>query len=83
MIKRMLDKIEVEQTAHLTILALGLLIGGWVSYGYFDYDEIQEEVLTKMDEIQFLHKSMRTYKTTFKQMMVLGSKSPLKYENER
>ena len=79
----MLDKIEVEQTAHLTIRSLGLLIGGWCSYGYFDYDEIQEEVLTQMDEIQFLHKSMRTYKTTFKQMMVLGSKSPLKYENER
>ena len=79
----MLDKIEVEQTAHLTIRSLGLLIGGWAVYGYFDYDEIQEEVLTQMDEIQFLHKSMRTYKTTFKQMMVLGSKSPLKYENER
>lgn len=83
MIKRMLDKIEVEQTAHLTIRSLGLLIGGWSAYGYFDYDEIQEEVLTQMDGIQFLHKSMRTYKTTFKHMMSLGSKSALKYDDER
>lgn len=81
-IDRMLSKIDVDQTAHLTIRSLGLLIGGWISYGYFDQDEITRYVLELMEDVDYLSKSRGTYRKTFLQMVRLGMTSAIPYNND-
>lgn len=83
MLKRMLAQIDVEQTAHLKIRSVGLLAGGYSVAGYFDYDEIKEWLFDLMDDVQYLHKSMRTYKRTLTDMMARGSLAPIEYDDER
>lgn len=80
MFKRMMAKIDVQQTAHLQILSIGLLAGGYVAMNYMDFDEMQEYLFELMDETQYMHKSMKTYKTTLTQMMNRGLLAPLVYE---
>jgi len=83
MIKRMIAKIDVEQSGHLTVRSCSLLIGGWIKYGYLPYDEAIDYLFDCMDESTYLQKGMRGYKKTAVDMVKRGMLSALKYDNER
>lgn len=80
MIKRMVDNIDIEQVGHLPIRSVSLLIGGWIKYGYFDYDTALDYLFDCMESSSYLQKGMRGYKKTAVDMIRHGMLSGLKYE---
>lgn len=84
MLKRMMEKIDVEQTGHILTRSASLLAGGFVGAKYLSFDEMKDYMFELIDNTEYLQKSPRTYKQTCLQMLKVGLTSPLKYEkNER
>ena len=80
MIKRMLDKIEVEQQGHGNVVHTGLILGGFVGANYLSFEDAKEYVFDLMDNIEYLQKGLRGYQKTIIDMMKRGTLAPLKYE---
>lgn len=80
MIRNMMMRIEVEQTAHVICRSSALLLGGYVGAGYLDFEDAQQYLFDLIDEIDYCQKSPRTYKHTCVQMIKKGATAPLIYE---
>lgn len=80
--KRIIELVDIDQTAHLKIRNLGLICGGHIASGYFDEEEIREYLFGLMEETSYLHKGMRGYKKTLVQMINRGKLSPIAYRDD-
>lgn len=83
LLKRMVEQVDIDHTAHLKIRSVGLLSGGYVGAGYFSAEEIKDYLFDLMEQTVYLHKGMRGYKLTLTQMINRGQLAPIAYEDER
>ena len=79
-LKRMFSLIT--DSGHLTVRSAGLLGGGWVASGYMSYDDMKEYLFELIEDTDYLHKSLKTYKTTCVQMLDRGMSAPIKLRDE-
>lgn len=80
MIRNMMLRIDLEQSAHVICRSSALLLGGYVGTGYIDFEEAKEYMFDLVDEIEYCQKSPKTYKQTIIQMLTKGTSAPLLYE---
>lgn len=80
MIRNMMLRIDIEQTAHVICRSSSLLLGGYVGAGYLDFEEAKEYLFSLVDELEYCQKSPKTYKQTIVQMLTKGATAPLIYE---
>jgi len=80
LLRKMFEKIT--DAGHLTVRSASLLAGGLISSGYMGYDEMKDYLFELIEDTPYLHKSLRTYKTTCVQMLAKGMLSPVTL-NER
>jgi len=79
LLKRMIAKIDVEQSGHILVRSASLLAGAYCGAGYLSYEEVRDYIFELIDGSDYLQKSLRTYKKTAEQMIAVGITSPLKY----
>jgi VirE N-terminal domain. len=68
---------NITDNGHIPNRSAGLLMGGYIGSGYFTYDEAVDILDELIDNTSYLQAKPRTYKTTTRQMLKIGSKSPL------
>lgn len=83
-LKRMIAKVDVEQSGHNLVRSTSLLGGAYCGMGYMSYEEVRDYIFELIENSEYLQKGLRGYKKTAEQMITIGITSPLKYSrNER
>ena len=80
MLKRMIAKVDVEQTGHILVRSASLMCGAYCGYGYMSEDEGRDYIFELIDQSDYLQKSLSTYKKTAVSMIRRGMTAPLKYD---
>jgi len=76
---------KIVDTGHLILRNTSLLCGGFCAGYGLNIDDMRDFMFELIEDTPYLHKSLRTYKTTCMQMLNLGCKSPVylsKHERE-
>jgi hypothetical protein len=75
---------KIVDAGHPVVRSASLMAGGFVAYGYVDYDYIKDYLFELIDDTPYLKSKVRTYKATCVQMLAKGMTSPMKLkENEK
>ena len=73
---------SITDAGHYTVRSASLVAGGWVAYGYMDYDEMKDYLFELIEDTPYLQTKLKTYKTTCIQMLAKGATSPIKLKED-
>lgn len=73
---------NITDAGHQTVRTCGLLGGGWVAYGYMNYDDMKDYLFDLIEATPYLQSKLKTYKTTCVQMLNKGMLAPIKVRED-
>lgn len=73
---------SITDAGHYTVRSASLVAGGWVAYGYMDYDEMKDYLFELIEDTPYLQTKLKNYKTTCVQMLAKGATSPIKLKED-
>jgi len=59
LLKRMISKVDIEQTGHILVRSAGLMGGAYYGQGYFTFDEMKDYLFELIDNSDYLQKGVR------------------------
>lgn len=68
---------KIVDNGHYAVRSASLLAGGWVGYGYMEYDDMLEYLFELIENTPYLQSKIKTYKRTCVEMLNKGMTSPI------
>lgn len=74
---------KITDSAHFICRSTALSAGGFVGAGYFNQDEMEDFMFDLIEDTEYCHKSLDTYKTTVKDFINKGINNPLFLDKDK